>query len=66
MEDGEIVAPVKNVRFTQSILDAFAEAEQIGREAKLTREASLENFIGGVRVPPLKLKSFAFTSATEF
>ena len=66
IEDGEIVAPVKNLRFTQSILEAFAEAEQIGRDAKLTREAFLENFIGGVRVPALKLKRFAFTSATEF
>jgi PmbA protein len=66
IEDGAIVAPVKNLRFTQSILEAFAQAEMIGREAKLTREAFLENFIGGVRVPALKLRRFAFTSATEF
>lgn len=66
IEGGEIVAPVKNLRFTQSILEAFAEAEQIGREAKLTREAFMENFIGGIRVPALKLRRFAFTSATEF
>jgi PmbA protein len=66
IENGEIVAPVKNLRFTQSILEAFGEAEQIGREAVLTREAFLENFIGGTRVPALKLRRFAFTSATEF
>jgi PmbA protein len=66
IENGEIVAPVKNLRFTQSILEAFGEAEQIGREAVLTREAFLENFIGGYRVPALKLCRFAFTSATEF
>jgi PmbA protein len=66
IENGEIVAPVKNLRFTQSILGAFGETEQIGREAVLTREAFLENFIGGYRVPALKLRRFAFTSATEF
>jgi PmbA protein len=66
VENGEIVAPVKNLRFTQSILEAFGEAEQIGRESVLTPEAFLENFIGGYRVPALKLRRFAFTSATEF
>jgi predicted Zn-dependent protease len=66
IENGEIVAPVKNLRFTQSILEAFGEAEAISREAVLTREAFLEYFIGGMRVPALKLRKFAFTSATEF
>jgi PmbA protein len=66
IENGEIVAPVKNLRFTQSILGALAEAEQIGQETKLTREAFLENFIGGIRVPAVKVGRFAFTSATEF
>ncbi len=66
IENGEIVAPVKNLRFTQSILEAFAEAEEIGREAVLTREAFFENFIGGIRIPALKLRKFVFTSATEF
>jgi PmbA protein len=66
IEDGEIAGPVKNLRFTQSILEALSEAEQIGGETKLTREAFLENFIGGIRVPALKIGRFAFTSATEF
>ena len=66
IENGEIAGPVKNLRFTQSILDALNEAEKIGQGTKLTREAFLENFIGGIRVPALKLRRFAFTSATEF
>jgi len=41
-------------------------AELIGREAALTREAFMEDFIGGMRVPALKIGRFAFTSATEF
>jgi predicted Zn-dependent protease len=66
IENGEMVAPVKNLRFTQSILQALGESEIIGRETRLTREAFMENFIGGVRVPALKIGEFAFTSATEF
>jgi predicted Zn-dependent protease len=66
IESGEIVGPVKNLRFTQSILEALGETEQVGQDTKLTREAFFENFIGGIRVPPVKLLRFAFTSATEF
>jgi len=32
----------------------------------MASEAFFENFIGGMRVPALKLRRFAFTSATEF
>jgi len=66
IENGEIAGPVKNLRFTQSILEALSEVEMICRETKLTREAFMENFIGGMRVPALKIGRFAFTSATEF
>lgn len=66
IEDGEFVAPVKNLRFTQSILEALSEVQMIGRETKLGREAFMENLIGGIRVPALKIDRFTFTSATEF
>jgi PmbA protein len=66
IEDGEIAGPVKNLRFTQSLLEALGEAEAIARQTMLTREAFLENFIGGIRVPALKIGRFEFTSATEF
>jgi len=52
--------------FTQSLLEALGEAEQIARQTRLTREAFMENFIGAVRVPALKIGRFEFTSATEF
>jgi PmbA protein len=66
VENGEIAAPVKNLRFTQSILEALSEADAVGQESKLTREAFMENFIGGFKVPALKIGRFEFTSATEF
>jgi len=65
-QDRQMTGPGKKVRFTQSILEALGEVEQITQETKLTREAFLENFIGRIRVPALKLRRFAFTSATEF
>jgi predicted Zn-dependent protease len=60
------VGPVKNLRFTQSILEALSAVEMIGRDTKIGREGFMENFIGGVRVPALKIDRFTFTSATEF
>ena len=66
IEDGELVRPVKNLRFTQSILEALSDVEMIGHETMMGREAFLENFIGGVRVPALKIGKFTFTSTTEF
>jgi PmbA protein len=66
IEDGEIAGPVKNLRFTQSLLEALGQAQGISRETKLTRECFMENFIGGIRAPALKIGGFQFTSATEF
>ena len=66
IENGEFAAPVKNLRFTQSILDALSNVEMISTESRVGREAFMENFIGGLRVPALKIARFTFTSATEF
>jgi len=63
VENGEIAYPVKNLRFTQSYLEALNQVDQIGREARLL--AGLGN-IARDRVPALKLNRFRFTGATEF
>ncbi|MBN1661741.1 MAG: TldD/PmbA family protein [Anaerolineae bacterium] len=63
IENGEIAYPVKNLRFTQSYLEALNNLDSIGRQAKM-----LEG-IGGIghdSVPALKLNKFNFTGATEF
>ncbi len=63
IENGEIAYPVKNLRFTQSYLEALNGVELIGRELKLlTGMASLVRH----SVPALKLSRFTFTGATEF
>lgn len=53
IENGKRTRPVKNLRFTQSILDALSRVEMIGREGQLTEYAY---------VPALKIEEFAFTS----
>jgi PmbA protein len=63
IENGEIAHPVKNLRFTQSYLEALNHVAAIGNEPRL-----LTGMTGFVRhsVPALKLNRFAFTGATEF
>jgi len=60
VEGGRIVAPVRNLRFTQSYLDAVGGTAAISRERR-----TLRGFLGGVVVPALRIESFTFTGATE-
>lgn len=58
IEQGKITRPVKDLRFTQSILEALAGTIAISRNTKL----QIGEFIGANRVPALHLKAFTFTS----
>jgi len=60
IEDGVIQYPLKNLRFTQSYVEALAGVEAIGNATQLM---TAWNFLA-VRVPALKLKGFNFTGAT--
>ncbi|HYU50273.1 MAG TPA: TldD/PmbA family protein [Candidatus Limnocylindria bacterium] len=60
VEDGRIVAPVRNLRFTQSYLDALAGVMAVSRERR-----TLKGFLGGSVVPALRIEAFTFTGATE-
>ena len=63
VENGEIAHPVKNLRFTQSYLEALNHVELVGRQTRL---------LGGMgiprcdSIPALKLARFRFTGVTEF
>ena len=61
IENGELTSGVKNLRFTQNMLQALAKTRHVGRTSCLAR-----GFVGGIRAPALCLESFAFTGATEF
>ena len=60
IENGQITHPVKDLRFTQSYVEALAGVELVGSESKLVL-----NEVGfATRVPALKLSSFNFTGVT--
>ena len=60
VEHGRVVGPVRNLRFTQSYLDALAGVQAVGRERRLLR-----GFLGASLVPALRIGAFTFTGATE-
>ena len=59
VEAGQVVGPVRNLRFTMSYLDALANVEAVSRERRCLR-----GFMGASVVPSLRLSSFSFTGAT--
>jgi PmbA protein len=61
IEKGEIVGPVNNFRFTQSILRALEGATMVGK----TSELASEFFFSASRVPALKLEAFHFSGRSD-
>ena len=61
VEGGELVYPLRNLRFTQSYVEALANVEAVGSETRL-----LMSEFGGqaTRVPALKINGFNFTGST--
>lgn len=57
IEDGEIIEPVMNLRYTDSMLSAFREITMIGE--KLER-------VSQTTVPSMKLEKLRFTGVTEY
>ena len=60
VEDGAIVGPVRNLRYTQSYLEALAGIEAVASERR-----TLRGFLGGVVVPAVRIAAWTFTGATE-
>jgi predicted Zn-dependent protease len=61
IENGELKYPVKNFRFTQSILDALKETAHVGRDTEMVSEF----FFAASRVPGLKVDRFHFTGKSD-
>ena len=61
VKDGELAYPVKNLRFTQSYVEALANVDRVGRDTRL-----LTNEFGGyaARIPALRINEFCFTGST--
>jgi predicted Zn-dependent protease len=61
IEDGRLTRPIRNLRFTQAIPEAFSQIEAIGPD---TRLVAAEYSGITARVPALRIARFAFTGAT--
>jgi len=62
VENGEITKPLKNMRFTESVINVFSNIVEIGN----TYEMAGGFFGGGFLVPAMKIDNFNFSSGTEF
>ncbi len=60
IENGKLARPLKNQRFTQSVIEAFSRVGGITAE----RQYSGSEFLGHAYVPGMLLESFTFTGQT--
>jgi PmbA protein len=61
VERGEVTGPVKNLRFTQSIIEALRDVEMVGADTELASEF----FFAAARVPALRISTFHFTGKSD-
>lgn len=60
VEGGRVVAPVKNLRYTQSYLEALAGVEAVSIERRLVK-----GMLGGALVPAVRIAGWTFTGTTR-
>ena len=60
IENGRVAYPIKNMRFTESAVEAFNRIEAVGDEPQAYMSW------GRICAPALKIRGFNFSSATEF
>ncbi len=67
VEDGEIKHPVKNLRFTESILKAFSRVKAVSRERKICTSGSVygRRFITGTVAPAVQIEGFNFSGVSS-
>ncbi len=67
IEDGEIKNPVKNLRFTESILKALSRVKAISRERKICSSGSVygRRFVTGTVAPAVQIDGFQFSGVSS-
>ena len=67
IENGAITKPIKNFGFTESILFALNNVEQLGTPRRVFRpkDPNWWNTPSPVIVPPLKIRDFSFTALSD-
>jgi predicted Zn-dependent protease len=66
IKEGEITAPIKNLRFTESILKAFSRVSAISKDRKICSEGTgySRRFITGTVAPAVKVDGFNFSGVS--
>jgi predicted Zn-dependent protease len=66
IEEGEIKGPTKNLRFTESVLNAFSRVTAIAKERRICSEGTVysRRFVTGVVAPAIKVDGFNFSGVS--
>ncbi len=66
IEGGEITRPVKNLRFTESILKALSRVTAISKDRKICSEGTVysRRFVTGTVAPVIKIDGFNFSGVS--
>ncbi len=67
IEDGEIKRPIKNLRFTESILKALSRVSAISKDRRVCSEGTVysRRFVTGVVAPAIKVDGFNFSGVSS-
>jgi predicted Zn-dependent protease len=66
IEEGEIKRPIKNLRFTESILKTLSRVSAISRERRICSEGTVysRRFVTGTVAPAIKVDGFNFSGVS--
>ncbi len=66
IEEGEIKMPLKNLRFTESVLRALSRVSAVSKERRICSEGTVysRRFITGVVAPAIKVDGFNFSGVS--
>jgi PmbA protein len=66
IEGGEITRPVKNLRFTESVLKALSRVLAISKDRKICSEGTVysRRFVTGTAAPAIKIDGFNFSGVS--
>ncbi len=66
IEEGEMKRPVKNLRFTESVLKALSRVTAISKDRRICSEGTVysRRFVTGTVVPAIKVEGFNFSGVS--
>jgi len=66
VEEGEIRGPIRNLRFTESVLGALSRVKAISKERRVCSEGTVysRRFVTGTIVPALQIDGFNFSGVS--